>query len=801
VCVVPLESLRRLLARFSDPERRRSALAAVALAGIGLFAIVATLLVATSPATPSGADTAAAPSFTYSRTWSLLELQAHVQAGEVIAISVPADTTATDTLVAKTADGQLVRVSLAVGVPQAVAALQGFGYGNLLTNEALTAARPATAAPAGGAADVFRTIVSWLIPAVLIGLLVVLLMRGMSRGGLPGEGRTSVRTIVPGRRKGRPDSTDFTTSTAPTVRLDDVAGVDEAKLELTETIEFLKNPEKFHSLGARIPRGIMLYGPPGTGKTMLARAVAAEAGVPFHYASGSDFVEKYVGVGARRIRDLFAKARKMGRGVIFFDEFDALGKARGGQNSHEEREQTLNQLLVELDGFSTTDDVIVIAATNRLDILDSAILRPGRFNRKIHVGLPDVVGRGEILRVHARNKPLAASADLEALARKTYGFSGAQLADLLNEAAILTARRGGSEITPEDLHQGWLKVAVGTSRHRSMDERERSIIAAHEVGHAICGKVFGDKRRVEEISLFAHGEALGVTVSSQEDNDLPSESDLRARLVALMGGRAAEELLFHEVTGGASNDFDKANQIATTMVTKWGMGRDPEAREDGTSGRGALSFLVARQNGSLPSEVQPAATRAIRHILDEAYAQALSTLIDNMPTLRRIAAYLVEHERVDGDTFDALFEGSHEVPNADGEWRPATARPRAWGEIAAFLDRRTKPAIPVAADAAPPVVVQIPASAPAAPHVTPVPALPAPAPLPSLPPGRAAATPRRARGRGILAGLRGGPRRPAPAPTAATAGSRTTKRLRNLAAGYLRMAEEWVTGSEAEADR
>ena len=486
--------------------------------------------------------------------------------------------------------------------------------------------------------------------------------------------------------------------------------------------------------------------------------------------------------------------------MIFVDEFDALGKVRGGANSHEEREQTLNALLVELDGFSTTDDIVVIAATNRLDILDPAVLRPGRFNRKIHVGLPDVVGRAEILRVHAKGKPIAAIDELDAIARKTYGFSGAQLADLLNEAAILTARRGGSEIVSEDLHQGWLKVAVGTSRHRSMDERERSIIAAHEVGHAICGKVFGDKRRVEEISLFAHGEALGVTVSSQEDNDLPSESDLRARLVALMGGRAAEELLFHEVTGGASNDFEKANQIAHTMVTKWGMGRDPESKEDGTSGRGSLSFLVARSNGSLPSEVQPAATRAIRHILDVAYAEALSTLIDNMTTLRRIAAYLVEHERVDGDTFDALFEGSQHVPNADGEWRPVTSRPRAWGEIAAFLDRRTRPVVAID-EPAPPVVVEVPIPALAAPPSTPVPALPAPLPLPALPPGRAAATPRRSKSRGFLGGLRGGRRAvPAAAASSASTGS-LEKRLRGRAAGYLRQAESWVKGSEAEADR
>ena len=414
---------------------------------------------------------------------------------------------------------------------------------------------------------------------------------------------------------------------------------------------------------------------------MLARAVAAEAGVAFLHVSGSEFVEKYVGVGARRIRDLFAQARALGRAVIFVDEFDALAKARGGTNGHEERETTLNQLLVELDGFTPADDIVVMAATNRLDVLDAAVLRPGRFNRKIHVGLPDVRGRHDILAVHARNKPLAGSVDLGILARKTYGFSGAQLADMLNEAAILTARRTGDEIEMADLQQGWLKVAIGTGRRRSMDERERAIIAAHEVGHAICGRVHGDRRRVEEISLFAHGEALGVTVSSQEDNDLPSESDLRARLIALMGGRAAEELLFHDVTGGASNDFEKATQIATTMVTRFGMGRDPEAAEYGSSGRGVLSLLVPRTGSNLPSEVQPAATRAIRAILDQAYVDACETLAEHLDTLRRIAAFLVEEERVDGETFEELFEGRIDVADrrrgvAPGHGPPARVERR-----------------------------------------------------------------------------------------------------------------------------
>jgi cell division protease FtsH len=513
-------------------------------------------------------------------------------------------------------------------------------------------------------------------------------------GGLSG-GSTSFNTIMP-EQEGAARRGDVTTSpvTSPSVAgvtLDNVAGCDEAKLELNETIEFLKSPERFHKLGARIPRGVLLFGPPGTGKTMLAKAVANEAGVPFLHTSGSEFVEKFVGVGARRIRDLFAQARKLGRAVIFFDEFDAIAKTRGGPSSHEEREQTLNQLLVELDGFSTSDDVVVIAATNRVDILDSAVLRPGRFNRKIHVGLPDVVGRRAILAVHAANKPLSEEVDLDNIARRTYGFSGAMLADLLNEAAIMTARRSADVIAPADVHGGWLKVAVGTSRRRSMDERERSIIAAHEVGHAICGKIHGDKNRVEEISLFAHGDALGVTVSSQEDNALPAESDLRARLVALMGGRAAEELLFHEVTGGAANDFEKANEIATMMVTRWGMGRDPQDASRGISGRGTLSFLTVADGHRLPRDVEATATRAIRAILDDAYAAACETLVGEMAALRRIAAYLFEHERIDGETFEALFEGRLEATDADGEWRAGTSKPRQWGDIAGYLGERRAP--------------------------------------------------------------------------------------------------------------
>ena len=766
------DPVRRLARSITARARRRPRPAVVAGAVLGALALGLIVFVALRPVPAAPAAPTSGPSFTYQGTWTLLDLQRHAESGEVAAITAVEGSGADpDVLVARTRDGQLIRIELVVGAGDAATALATLGHGSLLTAEAWQAAN---AAPASGGSDGFRSVLAWIVPIGLIVLLVLMLRQYLHRRGR--DAKPQFLTVLPAAADGTTSGGRATTGTAevPRVRLADVAGVDEAKLELTETIEFLRSPDRFRRMGARITRGVLLYGPPGTGKTLLAKAVAAEAGVPFIAASAAEFVEKYVGVGARRVRELFTQARKHGRAVVFIDEFDALAKARGGTNSHEEREQTLNQLLVELDGFTTTEEVVVIAATNRLDTIDPAVLRPGRFNRKIHVGLPDVAGRSAILAVHAAGKPLEPAVDLQVVARKTYGFSGAQLADLLNEAAILAARRGAEAIADLDVHAGWLKVAVGTSRRRSMDERERSIIAAHEVGHALCGRLHGDKRKVEEISLFAHGEALGVTVSSQEDNDLPAESDLRARLVALLGGRAAEELLFHEVTGGAANDFDQANRIATTMVTRWGMGRDPETADGGASGRGALSFLVARPNANLPSEVQAAATRAIRAILDEAYAEACRTLVENMDLLRRLAAYLVEHERVDGETFDALIDGRLVVPNALIEWRPDAARPRAWSDIAPYNEERRR--------APRPVLVAATAADPAA----------------GLDGGASTAVPPTH----LAVAMSGAPTAPTARPGVRPASrpnpTSFRRRIRRLAAGYVDQAGAWLRSVEEQ---
>jgi cell division protease FtsH len=675
--------------RFS---RRTWALAKRHLALTVGFTIATVVIIGgVSLAAVSGALSSPAPvagTYTFSSDWTLLDLERHIEAGEVATISLVSGTSgapisgagtasspATDVLAARTTGGQWVRVTLAVSPSDALVALRSLGFGRLIAVDSVTQ-MPPTSGSGSGSSDPLSGISQVAMLGVVLVVAVVLLRR-TSKDSAKGSGNYQV--LLPSDPHGLDGDTG---PVARPVRFADVAGCDEAKLELTEVVEFLKSPDRFWALGASIPRGLLLYGPPGTGKTMLARAAAAEAGVPFVSMSGSGFVEMYVGVGAKRVRNLFSVARKFGRAIIFVDEIDALAKTRGGNNSNDEREQALNQLLAEMDGFSSADSIVVIAATNRLDTLDQAVLRPGRFTRKVNVPLPDIDGRRAILGIHANGKPLDEAVDMEAIARRTAGMSGAQLADLLNEAAIYAARRTHQTITPVDIHDGWLKSILGTSRKRSMNERERSIIAAHEAGHAVCGRLFGDRRRVEEISLFAHGEALGVTVSSSEDDYLPSESDLRARLVALMGGRAAEAILFEDVTGGAANDLEKAADIATSMVTRWGMGHDPDGATPGPSGRGTLSLRVVSDETTLSAGVRAAMDRAINAILDQAYTQAREALLVEIKRLTRVAAYLYEHERIDGAQFEALFGGSL-APSADVEkqWRSAESKPRSWDEI------------------------------------------------------------------------------------------------------------------------
>jgi cell division protease FtsH len=681
----------------------------------GLACLVA-LAIVQSP--PSRTVPAPERTTTYRVAWTLPELQQHIAAGDVVMLTASRDRVVVEgatgsggsaadeagaepTLLARTKDGQDIPVDLSIDFKTAVDVLRLVGVERLLSAEVVQARVDPIAFMTPGSPVGPPVPNTALATALTLGAVTLLLGAGVLAvgrlSGATGQGRptASFQTIVPHRRRraaaGSSASdgvTELPELPRGLVRFRDVAGVEEAKLELAETVEFLRHPDRFAALGAQVPRGVLLYGPPGTGKTMLARAVAGEAGVPFTYASGSDFVEMFVGVGASRIRKLFSTAKGHGAGVIFIDEIDAVAKRRSGPNAtgNDEREGTLNALLVEMDGFATSESLVVIAATNRLDILDPALLRPGRFGRKVHIGLPDKAARRSILAVHAAGKPLEEAVDLEAVARRTAGFSGAQLADLLNEAAIAAARRGASSVSVEDARTGWLKAAVGVSRRRSMNERERSIIAAHEAGHAICGRVWGEVRRVEEISLYQHGEALGVTVSSSDDNALPSERDLRAMLAALMGGRAAEALLFTEVTGGAANDFEQARGLARRMVRTWGLGRDPDT---GLAGHA----LVSDEGELMTRSVQEAQVRAERAILDRAAIDARTTLLSQRQTLDRVSAYLFEQERIDGDEFAAVFEGRLQ-PEATviGAWRAAASSPRSWDEIDAMADAHDAPA-------------------------------------------------------------------------------------------------------------
>ena len=446
------------------------------------------------------------------------------------------------------------------------------------------------------------------------------------------------------------------------VLFSDVAGADEEKAELEEVVEFLKSPAKFSKLGAKIPHGVLLVGPPGTGKTLLAKAVAGEAGVPFFSISGSDFVEMYVGVGASRVRDLFENARKHPASIIFIDEIDAVGRHRGAGlgGGHDEREQTLNQLLVEMDGFGSHEGIIVIAATNRPDILDPALLRPGRFDRQITVNYPDIKGREEILRVHAKNKPLEENVDFAQIAKTTSGFTGADIANLLNEAALLAARRGKTLIGIEDIEDAFIRVIAGPKKKsRAMKEREKKNTAYHEAGHAIISHVLPSIDPVQQISIIPSGNALGYTLNPpKEDKYSVYKNELKEKIAMLLGGRAAEEIIFGDVSGGASNDIERATKIAKNMVTRLGMSDVLGLRAFGS---GQSEVFLGRDFSSSQDYSDDTAAKIdseIHDIISSAYENAKQILRDNIDKLHFVAEFLVKNEIMDGEQFAAAMEGN-----------------------------------------------------------------------------------------------------------------------------------------------
>jgi cell division protease FtsH len=495
------------------------------------------------------------------------------------------------------------------------------------------------------------SLLTYILPFVLFFGFWIFLMNQMQGGGS--------RVMNFGKSKAKRMSVD-----APKITFRDVAGVDEAVQELEEIKEFLENPKKFQALGARIPKGVLLYGPPGTGKTLLARAVAGEAGVPFFSISGSDFVEMFVGVGASRVRDLFEQAKQNSPCIIFMDEIDAVGRHRGAGmgGGHDEREQTLNQLLVEMDGFEMKDNIILIAATNRPDILDPALLRPGRFDRQVVVDRPDRKGRKHILEVHTRGKPLAREIDLDTLAGQTPGFTGADLANLINEAALLTARTGSREISMKELEEGIMRVIAGPEKKtRVMSEKERLITAYHEVGHAIVGQLLENTDPVHKISIISRGQALGYTISlPTEDKFLTTRAELTDTMAMTLGGRAAEEIVFGEITTGASNDLEKVTETAKQMVMRFGMSERLGPRVFGHD-RGQP--FLGREFSTEPDysdEIAREIDDEIRRIVESAHQTAKSMLGDHRDDLERVSKLLLERETIDAEQFQALLAGKPE---------------------------------------------------------------------------------------------------------------------------------------------
>jgi len=524
------------------------------------------------------------------------------------------------------------------------------------------------------------SLLTYILPFILFIGFWIFLMNQVQGGGS--------KVMSFGKSRAKRMSVD-----SPKITFRDVAGVDEAVEELHEIKEFLENPKKFQALGARIPKGVLLYGPPGTGKTLLARAVAGEAGVPFFSISGSDFVEMFVGVGASRVRDLFEQAKQNSPCIIFMDEIDAVGRHRGAGmgGGHDEREQTLNQLLVEMDGFEMKDNVILIAATNRPDILDPALLRPGRFDRQIVVDRPDRVGRKKILEVHTRGKPLAREINVDVLAGQTPGFTGADLSNLVNEAALLAARHGKREITQVELEEGIMRVIAGPEKKtRVMSNKERKITAYHEMGHAIVGHYLPHSDPIHKISVISRGQALGYTISLPgEDKFLTTRGELQDQMAMTLGGRAAEEICFDEITTGASNDIEKVTATAKQMVMRFGMSDKLGPR---VFGHDHGQPFLGREFGSEPDysdEIAREIDDEIRRVIESAHVQARDILTERREALSKLSEILIKRETIEKDQFEALLDGRSEEDVFGAEAPAPPAIPEVAGTPAA--ERRDAP--------------------------------------------------------------------------------------------------------------
>ena len=501
--------------------------------------------------------------------------------------------------------------------------------------------------------SIFITILGLISPFGLIIIFFIFWFLLMNNNAAQGGGGN--RTMSFGKSKARMTGSDDKNR----VTFKDVAGVEEEKEELEEIVEFLRNPKKFTDMGARIPKGVLLVGGPGTGKTLLAKAVAGEAGVPFFIMSGSDFVEMFVGVGASRVRDLFVQAKKNAPCIIFIDEIDAVGRQRGAGlgGGHDEREQTLNQLLVEMDGFGTNEGVIVLAATNRPDVLDKALLRPGRFDRQIVVPAPDVLAREKILEVHAKNKKLADDVDLKLIAKNTSGFSGADLENVLNEAALLAARRDLKQIGMKEIEDAMVKVTMGPEKKtRVRSEKENKLVAYHEAGHAVVSRFLESQDPVHQISIVPRGMAGGYTMyRPTEDKSFMSKTEMEENIVSLLGGRVAEKLILNDISTGASNDIERASKIAREMVTKYGMSDRIGSIMFGSGQEEVFLGRDFAQSKNYSEETAGIIDEETKKIIDTAYNRAVQILSDNIDKLHAVAKVLLEKEKIDSEEFEAIF--------------------------------------------------------------------------------------------------------------------------------------------------